>query len=100
MKSARKKLFAAAALLGLATAAHALLYVATGSSGVTASFNFTINPLLNRVTVQVDNTHPGAGGITGTVTSFGFNVPAALVATGSLLSYSGVPADKWTFFTP
>jgi len=95
-----KILFAAGAMLALATASHAQLYVATGSSGVTTNFNFTIDPALNRVTVVVDNTHAGPGGINGVVTSFGFNIPTALLGTGSLFSTSGVPAGTWSFFEP
>jgi hypothetical protein len=100
MKSSLKKLFVVGALLGAATVANAQLYIATGSSGVTTWFNFTIDPTLNRVTVLVDNTHPGVGGVTGTVTSFGFNIPATLDGTGSLLSTTGVPAGTWSFFEP
>ena len=100
-QSLAKILFATCALLGIAAAAHAQLYVATGSSGVTTYFNFTLDPSLNQVTVLVDNTHAGAGGITGTVTSFGFNVPTSLLGTGSLLSTAGdVPAGIWSFFEP
>jgi hypothetical protein len=95
-----RKLIAACALFGAVTAANAQLYIATGSSGVTTWFNFTLDAALNRVTVQVDNTHPGVGGVTGTVTSFGFNIPAALDGTGSLLSTTGVPANTWSFFEP
>jgi hypothetical protein len=87
-------------VLGMFSVEHALLYVATGSSGVTTWFNFSIDPLLNRLTVVVDNTHAGAGGITGTVTSFGFNIPSSLAGTGSLISATGVPAGTWSFFEP
>jgi hypothetical protein len=101
MKSYFRKIIAASALLGLAAAANAQLYIATGSaSGVSTWFNFTIDPVLNRVTVVVDNTHPGLGGVTGTVTSFGFSIPTALAGTGSLISTTGVPAGTWSFFEP
>lgn len=100
MKTIHRKLIATCALLGLAAAAHAQLYIATGSSGVTTYFTFNINPTLNQVSVLVDNTHAGVGGVTASVTSFGFNVPTALAGTGSLLSYSGVPAGTWTYFAP
>lgn len=100
MKSTYRKVLATCLLLGCAAAAHAQLYIATGSSGVTTWFNFSIDPTLNRVTVQVDNTHAGVGGVTGIVTSFGFNVPAGLAPTGSLFSTSGVPAGTWSYFTP
>ena len=101
MKSILRKLFAASALLRLAAVANAQLYIATGSaSGVSTSFDFSIDPVLNRVTVVVDNTHPGIAGVTGTVTSFGFNIPSSLAGTGSLLSATGVPAGTWSFFEP
>lgn len=100
MKSHLKKLLVACALFGAATASNAQLYIATGSSGVTTWFNFTINAATDQVTVLVDNTHPGVGGVTGTVTSFGFNIPATLAGTGSLLSTVGVPAGTWSFFEP
>lgn len=100
MKTTCLKLLATCALLGFATAAHAQLYTATGSTGVTSSFNFTIDPTLNRVTVLVNNTQAGVGGVTGSVTSFGFNIPPALAGTGSLLSTSGVTAGAWTYFAP
>ena len=88
-------------MLGLAAAAHGQLIIVTGStSNVTAAFNFTIDPVLNRVTVQVNNTIPSPTGVTGTITSFGFNIPTALVGTGSLLSSVGVPAGAFTFFEP
>lgn len=90
----------AALFFGAIVAAQAQLYIATGSTGVTTWFDFTIDPTLNRVTVLVDNTHPGTGGATGTVTSFGFNIPSTLVGTGSLLSSVGVPAGTWSFFEP
>ena len=94
------KLLAIGALIGSAAVAQAQLYIATGSSGVTTWFNFSIDATLNRVTVQVDNTHAGVGGVTGIVTSFGFNAPGSLAATGSLLSTSGVPAGTWSYFSP
>jgi hypothetical protein len=100
MRSTYKKLLATFALIGVATAAQAQLYIATGSTGVTTWFNFTIDPTLNQVTVQIDNTHAGVGGINGNVTSFGFDIPAALAGTGSLLSFVGVPADSWQYFEP
>lgn len=100
MKSTYRKVLATCALLGCAAAAHAQLYIATGSSGVTTWFNFSIDPTLNRVTVQIDNTHAGVGGVNGVVTSFGFNVPTGYAAGGSLLSSSGVPAGTWSYFTP
>ena len=100
MKTIHRKLIATCALLGIAAAAHAQLYIATGSSGVTTHFTFNVDPTLNQVSVFVDNTHLGVGGVTGTVTSFGFNIPAAIVGTGSLLSTSGVPAGTWSYFAP
>lgn len=100
MKSLHRKLIATCALLGFAAAAHAQLYIATGSSGVTTHYTFNIDPTLNQVSVLVDNTHLGVGGVTGTVTSFGFNIPEALEGTGSLLSTSGVPDETWSYFAP
>lgn len=101
MKLSYRNLFAMGALLSAAVAAQAQLYIATGGSGVTTSFNFSFDTALNRVTVQVDNTAAGVGGVTGTVTSFGFNIPNALAGTGSLLSYSGTPAlGAWAYFEP
>lgn len=99
MKLSFHTFFSSVALLGLATAAHAQLYIATGrTTGVTTQFNFDFNSVLNQVTVQVDNTFAGVGGVTGTLTSFGFNIPANLVCTGSLLSATGVPDGTWKFF--
>lgn len=101
MKSISRKIFAAGIALGLAAMANAQLYIATGAgSGVTTWFNFTIDPTLNRVTVQVDNTHAGPGGVKATVTSFGFNIPPTLAGTGSLLSTVGVTPGAWSFFEP
>lgn len=100
MKSILKKTLLACALFGVAASSQAQLYIATGSSGVTTWFNFTIDPVLNQVTVGVDNTHAGPGGINGVVTSFGFNIPSTLTGTGSLLSATGVPAASWDYFEP
>ncbi|HEX2852361.1 MAG TPA: PEP-CTERM sorting domain-containing protein [Opitutaceae bacterium] len=100
MKSILKKVLTACALFGIAAVSQAQLYIATGSTGVTTWFNFTIDPVLNRVTVDVDNTHAGPGGINGVVTSFGFNLPPTLAGTGSLLSVSGVPSGSWSYFEP
>src|SRR5215212_6473188 len=94
-----KKIISACALLGCSAVAQAQLYVATGGSGVTASFNFSIDTGTNQVTVVVDNMHAGINGTTGTVTSFGFNLPVGLAAGGSLLSAVGVPSG-WSYFAP
>ncbi len=68
----------------LVSAAQAQLYVATGSeAGDIADFNFTIDPTLNRVTVQVTNAGTAAGG---TLTSLGFKIPTTLLASVSLVS--------------
>jgi len=100
MKLSFRTFFSSVALLGLATATHAQLYIATGkNTGVTTRFNFDFNSVLNQVTVQVDNTFAGVGGVTGTLTSFGFNIPTHLVNTGSLLSATGVPDGTWKFFS-
>lgn len=83
-----------AALMG---AAHGQLYIATGANtGVVSYFNFTINPTLNQLTVMIDNTHTGTGGVTGTLTSFGFNVPNSLIASASLIS----APTGWTLSRP
>lgn len=86
-----------ALLLAVVPVAHAQLYTAVGAStGVETAFNFTIDPTLNRLTVLITNTEPGPGGVTGTVTSFGFNVPNSLISSASLLS---APAG-WTLANP
>lgn len=73
-------------LLAAATAAHAQLYVVTGAqTGVRTSLTFSIDDALNRVSVFVQNNELGPGGVTGTLTSFGFNVPNTLIATASLV---------------
>lgn len=95
-----RKLLALSVLLGLTTAAQAQLYIATGSSGVTTWLNFSIDAASNQVSVLVDNTHAGVGGVTGTVTSLGFNVPTAQASSGSLLSTTGVPVASWSYFAP
>jgi hypothetical protein len=100
MKLLSKNILATAVLLGLVTAAPAQLYIATGGSGASAWFNFSIDAALNRVTVEVDNTHEGAGGAHGIVTSFGFNLPTGKAATGSLLNTVGVPDNSWSYFVP
>ena len=74
-------------MLAAATAVHAQLYTATGAStGVVTEFNFTINTTANTLTVMIDNTQAGPGGVTGTLTSFGFNVPTNLIASASLVT--------------
>jgi PEP-CTERM motif len=79
------------------SAAHAQLYTAVGAStGVMTSFNFTIDPTLNRLTVMVSNTQPGPGGVTGTLTSFGFNAPDSLLASALLIA---APIG-WTLANP
>jgi len=84
-------------LAAAVTAAHAQLYTAVGAStGVETSFNFTLDPTLNRLTVLVSNTEAGPGGVTGTLTSFGFNVPTSLVASASLV----IAPTGWTFANP
>lgn len=74
----------------LATLAPAQLYLATGAeTGVVSQFTISINPTLNQVTFDVDNTIAGPGGVTGTLMSFGFNAPTVAVAnSGTLLSQS------------
>jgi len=84
-------------LLAATIAAHAQLYVATGAStGVVTDFNFTVNTTANTLTVFVDNTHTGSGGVTGTLTSFGFNVPDSLIASASLVT----APTGWTLARP
>lgn len=93
-----KLLKTAALIAAFVPAMHAQLYVATGANtGVISYFNFSIDPTLNQLTVTVDNTHAGVGGVTGTVTSFGFNVPDSLIASASLVS--PVPSG-WTLARP
>jgi hypothetical protein len=81
-------------LLGISTAS-AQLYLPVGiNTGVTAHFNFTINTISNQLLLQVDNRFAGAGGATGTITSFGFNVPNGLIVSTRLVSQS------WNVLTP
>jgi hypothetical protein len=77
----------AALFAAIVSVTHAQLYIATGAStGVVAYFNFTLNPTTNQLSVTIDNTHASAGGVTGTVTSFGFDVPDSLIASATLIS--------------
>lgn len=86
-----------ALLLAVVSVARAQLYTAVGAStGVETAFNFTLDPTLNRLTVLITNTEPGPGGVTGTLTSFGFNVPDSLISSASLLT---APAG-WTLANP
>jgi hypothetical protein len=60
----------------LASAASAqLVYNITGSTGVKATFTFTIDETADSVTVQIDNNVAGIGGAEGVITAFGFNTP-------------------------
>jgi hypothetical protein len=78
--------------VALATVAPAQLYLATGAdTGVVSQFTISINPTLNQVTLDVDNTIAGAGGVTGTLMSFGFNAPTIAVANSGLLL-----SQQWT----
>jgi hypothetical protein len=84
-------------LLAGTLAAHAQLYVATGAStGVMTNFTFTLNTTANTLSVLVSNTQPGPGGVTGTLTSFGFNIPDNLFASASL---TAAPTG-WTLASP
>lgn len=78
-----------------ATLAPAQLYLVSGAeTGVLSRFNFSVNPTLNQVSVDVDNTVAGPGGVTGTLMSFGFNLPSDDIAdSGILLS------QNWTTLT-
>jgi len=63
------------------------LYLVEGrSTGVSSAFEFTIDPVSNRLTVVIDNTQATSDGVTGTITSFGFNVPTSLIASTTLVS--------------
>ncbi len=94
-------------LLGTSLA-RADLYLPTGvNTGVTSQFTVTVDSLLNQVQLMVDNRYPGPGGVTGTITSFGFTAPASVASSGTLISQSWVilnvghaePTD-WTFVAP
>jgi hypothetical protein len=85
----KTSLLALAIFLSGTLCTHAELYMPVGTNtGVTAHFNFTVDSLLNQVVLQVDNRHAGVGGVTGTITSFGFAVPTDLAASGTLISQS------------
>ncbi len=88
------KLLGLATLSALLTASSlsAQLFVASGmNTGVTSNLNFSIDPTLNRISVAVDNSKASAGGVTGTLMSFGFNVPSEAIAlSGTLVS------QEWT----
>lgn len=79
MTTISKKTFACLLALVLTAVAQAQLYIATSTQGtqvgVVTWFTFDINPSTDQVTVYIDNTHLGASGQYGTLTSFGFNVP-------------------------
>lgn len=109
----KTSLFKLAGLLLVSTAwmlgtAQAQLYVAEGrNTDVLASFNFTIDPVLNQVTVAVDNSEAGPGGVIGKITSFGFNVPTGLAGSVTLLSQNWTSLssgrtepDDWSVYTP
>ncbi|AOS43120.1 PEP-CTERM motif protein [Lacunisphaera limnophila] len=81
-------------LLGFSTAT-AQLYVPVGvNTGVTAHFAFTLDTVSNQLQLQIDNRYAGSGGAGGTITSFGFNAPNALLASTSLIS------QNWNLLTP
>ncbi len=99
---------ALALLLALAGSAHASLYIPSGTNtGVTAHFEFTVDPVASQLLLQIDNSYAGPGGVTGTITSFGFTVPDSLVSSATLISQSWdvlavghvEPAD-WTLVAP
>ena len=84
-------------LLAAVSAAQAQLYTAVGAqTGVRTDFTFAINPTTDLVSVFVSNLVAGPGGVTGTLTSFGFNVPDNLISSAQLTS---APAG-WTLAVP
>jgi hypothetical protein len=103
--------------LALCSVAHAQLTVenfkVVGSqTGVTAKFKFTVDPQQNTLTVEIDNTFLGAGGVRGTITSFGFNTPftnsqlgtngsnVTFTQTWTKLNSGHTTPTKWTKFDP
>lgn len=88
----------------LASVASAQLYVVEGgTTGVKAKFTFTIDDVLDRVTVDIDNTILGVGDAKGSITGFGFNVPDSLnlglisfTATGG----AGFNVNSWVLGSP
>ena len=84
-------------LLAAVSAAQAQLYTAVGSqTGVRTDFTFTIDAATDLVSVFVSNTVPGSLGVTGTLTSFGFNVPDNLIGSALLVS----APTGWTLANP
>ncbi|MEO7415077.1 MAG: PEP-CTERM sorting domain-containing protein [Opitutaceae bacterium] len=74
-------------LLAAVSAAHAQLYTAIGiNTEVRTNFNFTISPSTDQVSVLVTNSVAGPGGVTGTLTSFGFKVPDTITDFASLIT--------------
>lgn len=70
----------------LTGSARADFILASGlGTGVNSLFTLSIDPELNRVIVEVDNSLAGPGGVTGTLMSFGFNVPESIANSGTLL---------------
>ncbi len=84
MKSTNVRFAALAALL--VSSASAEMILASGqTTGVNSLFSVSVDPGLNRVIVEVDNTLMGPGGVTGTLMSFGFNLPDSIAGSGTLL---------------
>jgi hypothetical protein len=82
-----------------ASAASAQLYIVEGgTTGVVAEFTFTIDDVANTVTVDIDNTIAGVGGATGSITGFGFNVPAGIdidLITFTATGGAGFVSTSW-----
>jgi hypothetical protein len=82
--------------------------------GVKSRFTFSIDAASNILTIDVDNTLAGPGGMQGTITSFGFNTPftnAQLGTNGSKVDFvsqtwtkkvqsNSHTFDKWNEFEP
>ncbi len=90
--------FLLAALLP-ATTAFGQLVAIGGNTGVTTVFDASIGG--QNLFITVDNTHLGLGGVTGSVTSFGFNTPwdapldlSKIAITYQNLSLTG-PTTAW-----
>lgn len=98
----------AAAVLLSVGAARADLYIASGiNSGVTSHFDFTLDAVSNQLLLEIDNSYAGPGGVTGTLTCLGFNLPDDLAASMTLVSQSWLvlnpghdEPDDWTAVAP
>ena len=101
MKRTIISLFAAGLLASAASAQ--LVYDLVGDTGVEAQFTFTFDDTANTVTVWIDNTIAGVGGVQGRITSFGFNTPfsgAELGVDGANVSFTEDASGDWASFVP